>query len=350
MSERDLSSRIAGASDAHLLTEASAFRERLGNWPEAPAGAPHWRLCLDPAQATGPFDIAWDALVLPSGAGAALAVDEGVTALVIERQHYRFAGERPEDWMAALLAYLDCGFEPPDALCAALAASRPTAWPAGLNALPRIDGLPSFTAAFPACQAPLGLYPVVPDVSWIERLLELGVTTVQLRIKTPGPDLHEQIGRAIEAGQRHGAQVFINDHWREAIELGAYGVHLGQEDLHVADLDAIAAAGLRLGLSTHGFYEMRVAEHFRPSYMALGAVFATSTKEMATAPLGLQRLARYVDTIAGAYPTVAIGGIDLTALPSVLSTGVDSAAVVRAVTDADDLAASVASLQACFGT
>ncbi len=130
--------------------------------------------------------------------------------------------------------------------------------------------------------------------------------------------------------------MFINDHWQLALEAGAYGVHLGQEDLHKADLAALAAAGVRLGLSTHGYYEILKALHFRPSYIALGAVFPTTTKVMPTAPQGLARLARYVRLLDGVVPLVAIGGIDQQVLPQVLATGVGCAAVVRAVTEAAD--------------
>jgi thiamine-phosphate pyrophosphorylase len=118
--------------------------------------------------------------------------------------------------------------------------------------------------------------------------------------------------------------------------------------VHTADLSALAAAGVRLGLSTHGFYEILKALHFRPSYIALGAVFPTTTKVMPTAPQGLKRLARYVRLLDGVVPLVAIGGIDLQVLPEVLATGVGCAAVVRAVTEAPDPAAAVSALQQGF--
>ena len=139
-----------------------------------------------------------------------------------------------------------------------------------------------------------------------------------------------------------------NFDWSEVLAAGAYGVHLGQEDLREADLGALAAAGVRLGLSTHGYFEMLTALHFRPSYIALGAVFPTTTKAMPTAPQGLARLARYVKLMDGVVPLVAIGGIDGAVLPQVLATGVGCAAVVRAVTEAADPAESVAALQQAF--
>ncbi|MDF5356255.1 thiamine phosphate synthase, partial [Vibrio parahaemolyticus] len=97
----------------------------------------------------------------------------------------------------------------------------------------------------------LGLYPVVDDVAWIERLLPLGINTIQLRIKNPQQaDLEQQIIRAIELGRQYQAQVFINDYWQLAIKHGAYGVHLGQEDIEESNLAQLTKAGIRLGLST----------------------------------------------------------------------------------------------------
>ncbi|MGA7777178.1 MAG: thiamine phosphate synthase, partial [Paraburkholderia sp.] len=219
-----------------------------------------------------------------------------------------------------------------------------------LTKFPRVTGLPAAPAqAFARCPARLGLYPVLPSAEWVERVVGYGVKTVQLRRKTAEPsELAQEIVRCVAAGRQHDAQVFINDHWQAALEAGAYGVHLGQEDLHKADLGALAAAGVRLGLSTHGYYEILTALHFQPSYIALGAVFPTTTKVMPTAPQGLTRLARYVRLLEGVVPLVAIGGIDRQVMPQVLATGVGSAAVVRAVTEAADPAAAVSAMQQGF--
>lgn len=217
-------------------------------------------------------------------------------------------------------------------------------WPEQLADWPGVSRHPGAAAAcFPRCR-PLGFYPVVDDVSWIERLLPLGVATVQLRIKQAGDEaaLREQVERAVALCRTHGAQLFVNDHWQLAIACGAFGVHLGQEDLESADLAAIAAAGLRLGVSTHSAYEIARAHQLRPSYIALGPIYATSTKPMAFAPRGLGQLAQWVRLLGGEYPLTAIGGISSERVPEVLSTGVGSCAVVRAVTEADDLDSTVA--------
>ncbi|MEZ8096009.1 thiamine phosphate synthase [Photobacterium swingsii] len=188
----------------------------------------------------------------------------------------------------------------------------------------------------------LTLYPVVDSAEWVERLLELGVKSTQLRIKDPqDPALEAQIAQIIAAGDAHQAQVFVNDYWQLAIDHQAYGIHLGQEDLETADLTQIQQAGLRLGLSTHGYYEILRAAEFSPSYIALGHIFPTTTKDMPSKPQGLSRLALYQQLIGQDFPTVAIGGIDLSRAGSVWRTGVSSVAVVRAVTQAADTGAAV---------
>lgn len=189
---------------------------------------------------------------------------------------------------------------------------------------------------FPSVPFRLGLYPVVDSVAWIERLLAAGVRTLQLRIKDKrDSEVEEHVVAAIALGRKYHARLFINDYWRLAIKHQAYGVHLGQEDLETTDLGAIRTAGLRLGVSTHDDMEIDIALAARPSYIALGHVFPTQTKQMPSAPQGLEQLARHIQRL-GDYPTVAIGGISLERAPEVLATGVGSVAVVSAITQAAD--------------
>ncbi|MFU0910663.1 thiamine phosphate synthase [Kluyvera intermedia] len=189
---------------------------------------------------------------------------------------------------------------------------------------------------FPTVPFRLGLYPVVDSVLWIERLLSVGVRTIQLRIKDMrDEDVEADVIAAIELGRRYDARLFINDYWQLAIKHSAYGVHLGQEDLETTDLKAIQAAGLRLGVSTHDDMEIDVALTARPSYIALGHVFPTQTKQMPSSPQGLTQLASHIERLTD-YPTVAIGGISLARAPAVLATGVGSIAVVSAITQAAD--------------
>ena len=341
-----------------LSEAAERVRARLGVWP--PTHAP-WRICL-----TAPDDANGGDLIVVTdarqhgeqvarwqvqGAGV-IEAGAGRATLHLGGERYPLEGHLAEDWIPALAAFLDCGFDPHDALVLALAwrdgdeTTAADAWPSDLSRFPRVLGLPvPPPQPFARCPDRLGLYPVLPSAEWVERVVGYGVKTVQLRRKTAEPaELAREIARCVAAGRKHDAQVFINDHWQAALEAGAYGVHLGQEDLHQADLGKLAAAGARLGLSTHGYYEILTALHFRPSYIALGAVFPTTTKVMPTAPQGLTRLARYVRLLDGVVPLVAIGGIDQQVLPQVLATGVGCAAVVRAVTEAADPAVAVSAM------
>ncbi len=114
---------------------------------------------------------------------------------------------------------------------------------------------------------------MVDSVQWIERLLDAGVRTLQLRIKDQrDEEVEADVVAAIALGRRYNARLFINDYWRLAIKHQAYGVHLGQGRLQATDLSTIRAAGLRLGVSTHDDMEIDVALAARPSYIALGRV------------------------------------------------------------------------------
>lgn len=202
----------------------------------------------------------------------------------------------------------------------------------------------NLTSPFPATPHRLGLYPVVDSVEWIARLLEAGVTTIQLRIKDlPDEQVEADIAAAIALGKRYQARLFINDYWRLAIKHDAYGVHLGQEDLDTTDLAAIHRAGLRLGVSTHDDAELARAIAVKPSYIALGHIFPTQTKEMPSEPQGLAELRRHVSGLQE-FPTVAIGGISIERVPAVLACGVGSVAVVSAITQAPDWRGATATL------
>lgn len=177
---------------------------------------------------------------------------------------------------------------------------------------------------------------MVDSLVWIERLLASGVRTIQLRIKDKtDAQVDEQIRTAVALGEKYQARLFINDYWRSAIKHGAYGVHLGQEDLDIADLRAIQQAGLRLGISTHDDNELLRAKALHPSYIALGHIFPTQTKIMPSSPQGLENLARQVAATPD-FPLVAIGGISLERAPAVATTRVGSIAVVSAIIKAAD--------------
>ncbi|WP_414828356.1 thiamine phosphate synthase [Alteromonas sp. H39] len=257
------------------------------------------------------------------------------------------------DCLVLASAYVNRGLQQASALGQGPGPVAHTGWPDVLSAFPdiRLDGLPDVTPRFAPLPDPPGLYPVVDSVDWLQRLLKMGVNTLQLRIKSP-PSLNVEMAicEAVALGKRFNAQVFINDHWALAIKHGAFGVHLGQEDLAEADLMAIEKAGLRLGISTHSYSEILIALKYCPSYIALGHIFPTQTKSMPSQPQGLTRLARYVKLLKPTgIPTVAIGGIGLSNVDDVVQTNPDGIAVVTAITHSNDARAAVTALNQRLG-
>ena len=242
-----------------------------------------------------------------------------------------------EDALVLAKAYINRGIREAQAIGRGAGPVAHTGWPEKLEDFPRITEHDS-NQPFAACDTQqLGLYPVVDSVEWIEKLLKCGIKTLQLRIKdATTPDLEQQIIAAIALGREYQARLFINDYWQLAIKHHAYGVHLGQEDLDIADLNAIRHAGLRLGLSTHGYYEMLRAHAYRPSYIAMGAIYATTTKDMPSKPQGLKKLNDYVRLMGGHYPLVAIGGISIARAKDVWAQNPGSVALVTAITKAEN--------------
>jgi thiamine-phosphate pyrophosphorylase len=178
-------------------------------------------------------------------------------------------------------------------------------------------------------------YPVLPDADWVARIAGLGARFVQLRVKDSYPNtIRTEITRALAVADAHGCQLVVNDYWREAIDLGAGFVHLGQGDLAAADLTAIKVARIKLGISTHSPQELDDALAAEPDYVALGPIYPTKLKVMSWQPQGLSRLGEWRARIT--CPLVAIGGITAESAPDVLAAGASSAAVVTDIVSSDD--------------
>jgi thiamine-phosphate pyrophosphorylase len=175
-------------------------------------------------------------------------------------------------------------------------------------------------------------YPVVDSVAWVARLALLGVGTIQLRAKgLNDSDALQTVTDALEMTRGTTAKLVVNDYWRAAIGAGAKHLHLGQEDLADADLDAIHRAGLTLGLSTHDDKELETALRAKPDYIALGPIFPTTLKSMRFAPQGIAKITEWKKRI-GNIPLVAIGGIKLEQAREIFAAGADSIAVVSDIT------------------
>lgn len=246
-------------------------------------------------------------------------------------------GHRPLEAVVLAKAYLNCALRAAEPMGRGRYLLRRAGWPTRPDCAPwltRTPEIPRFS--FPPCDvSPIGLYPLVERAAWVERLGSLGVPIVQLRIKDlAGAELEREVEAACQIARKHGIRLVINDWADLATRFGAWGVHLGQEDLQDADLGAIAGAGLRLGVSVHNYVEMARALAFRPSYISVGPVFSSSSKTLSYLPLGLEKLSRL--RTWSPVPVVAIGGITLESGPSVLETGVDGVAVIADIRDAPD--------------
>ena len=175
-------------------------------------------------------------------------------------------------------------------------------------------------------------YPIVDSTDWLEVMLPLGIRLVQLRIKSRDEDLlSEEIATAREMCSGHGVLLVVNDHWQIAIEEGCDFIHLGQEDLDDADLEAIRAAGIRLGVSTHDHAELERALAIDPDYISLGPVWPTILKQTMSTELGLEHVTEWKEMI-GAIPLCAVGGLTPERALQAFDAGADMAAVATDIT------------------
>jgi thiamine-phosphate pyrophosphorylase len=175
-------------------------------------------------------------------------------------------------------------------------------------------------------------YLIVDSIAWLERLLPCGVKLVQLRIKDKTDTaLQSEIAAGKALCDKYGAQLIVNDYWQLAIDEACDYIHLGQEDLDNADINAIRKAGLKLGISTHDECELDRALSFRPDYIALGPIYPTILKQMPFAPQGLEKLGEWRKRV-GNLPLVGIGGLSVERGIAVLKAGANCAAAVTDIT------------------
>ena len=201
------------------------------------------------------------------------------------------------------------------------------------------------------------ILPIVDTVEWIERLVTTpGIEDIQLRFKDASDYavILDRIKRASALCQSSGVRLWINDHWKAAIKAGGcFGIHLGQEDLascvDAGGLDLIRQAGLALGVSTHSYSELACALGVRPSYISLGPVFATSSKDVKFDPQGIETVRQWRSLIPPDVPLVAIGGIsNADVAKMVREAGAECSAVIGAVTKATDVKTAVKDLNSAM--
>ena len=179
--------------------------------------------------------------------------------------------------------------------------------------------------------------------------LDAGAPAVQLRMKDAAARDMVALGLELRRLTRRAeALLFVNDRLDVALVIGADGVHLGPDDLPVAAARAVAPPDLLVGYSSDDPERARRAVRDGASYIGCGAVFGTSSKDVAGERIGAQRLdavARAVDV-----PVVGIGGIDPANIGEVACTRAAGAAVIGAVMTAADPADATRALLAAFAS
>ena len=170
-----------------------------------------------------------------------------------------------------------------------------------------------------------------------------GARLLQLRAKNLGGAAFLDLARAMVSDARGvDGKVIINDRADITVLSGAAGVHVGQDDLSVADVRRIVGAAAVVGLSTHTHAQVEDAVRQPISYLAIGPVFGTSTKATGYKAVGLEMIRdAYARSSPHGIPVVAIGGITLDRVKSVWEAGAASAAVIGDLL-VDDPAARVA--------
>ncbi len=194
-----------------------------------------------------------------------------------------------------------------------------------------------------------GLYAIVGGADPVEQAraaIAGGARVVQVRVKdAPAGALLEAARRvvALAAGR---ALVIVNDRADLALLSGADGVHLGDEDLPVAEARRLLGPERLVGRTARTLEEARAALAEGADHVGFGPIFATRTKALAVPPRGVEGLAEVVRALGA--PVVAIGGIGEGAIAEVARAGAACAAVIDAVFGAGDPAANAARLAAAF--
>jgi thiamine-phosphate pyrophosphorylase len=184
-----------------------------------------------------------------------------------------------------------------------------------------------------------------------DRLLAAGPCCLQLRAKgSDGAATFAAALRLRDACRAAGVPFCVNDRLDVALAVEADVVHLGQDDLPLADarrvLTLAKAERMLIGVSTHNPAQARAAAHGGADYLGFGPVFSTASKANPDPVVGLDALADVCRAVS--VPVVAIGGIELDAVASVAQTGAAAAAVISAIERASDPTAAARVVAAAF--
>jgi thiamine-phosphate pyrophosphorylase len=168
-------------------------------------------------------------------------------------------------------------------------------------------------------------------------ILDGGATLLQVRAKAlSAADLLEVSRQVVALAAPFGAAVVVNDRADVAVLAGAAGVHVGQDDLSPAQARAIVGPDALVGVSTHSRDQIAEAASTPASYIAVGPVFGTATKDTGYDAVGLELVRQAAAT---SFDVVAIGGVTLDRVPQVIAAGASSVAVITDLLSGGDPAA-----------
>ena len=179
------------------------------------------------------------------------------------------------------------------------------------------------------------------NIEVVQAMIAGGVRIVQYREKRPETSYRQMLEecRCIRQLTREAGVVFIvNDYVDIAQLVDADGVHVGQDDIPVADVRTLIGPDKLIGLSTHAPEQATAAIHAGADYIGVGPIFSTQTKEDVCAPVGLSYLAHVAQSCP--LPFVAIGGIKEHNLAEVLAQGARSVCLVTEIVGAADITAT----------
>ena len=181
----------------------------------------------------------------------------------------------------------------------------------------------------------------------LESALKGGITCFQLREKHLSKAEFIDEARIVKRlCERYSVPLIINDNTEVALESGADGVHIGQDDGDAAEVRKIAGNRLIIGVSAHNVEEALAAEKAGADYLGSGAVFGSATKSNVHV-LPLETLKNIAEAVK--IPVVAIGGINESNMMQLLGTGVDGVAVISAIFGAADIENKCKELKALSG-
>lgn len=206
---------------------------------------------------------------------------------------------------------------------------------------------------------PAGLYGITAEkfsagrnnIEVVRQMIGGGIKIIQYREKKAAKssvEIFAECQAIREMTRAAGVTFIVNDHVDVAMLVGADGVHVGQDDLPVAEVRRLLGPDKIIGLSTHSPAQAEEAVRLGADYIGVGPIFATRTKDDVCAPVGFSYLEWVRDNIS--LPYVAIGGIKLHNIDEIVSRGARTICLVTEIVGAPDIVGRVHELQAALGS